>query len=325
MPFSRSVADEAIFFKKRVSQLSLGVGTGRAMAHHGEILQGVFSDDAGGLHRALITLPCPALESVVTFWPEDGNEIRTRPAGMSKAARAARLTLDALGKPDMAGCLTIETNIPISLGFGSSTADVVAAIRAVSVAIGVELRRALVCRLAVAAETASDSIVFGEHAVLFAHREGHVMEFFPGEYPPLMVVGFISPDDPPVDTLMFTPARYDRSEIESFRVLRGLARKAVLDQDVGLLGRVATASARINQRHLPKRHFDDLLKIGENSNALGVQVAHSGNLMGLLMDANDPEVDRKIGAAVEGAAELGFAGFHQFSVNNDVEILGVES
>jgi|GEM_PF-6489125 len=47
--------------------------------------------------------------------------------------------------------------------------------------------------------------------------------------------------------------------------------------------------------------------------------------MGLLMDANDPEVDRKIGAAVEAAAELGFAGFHQFSVNNDVDILGVES
>ncbi len=159
--------------------------------------------------------------------------------------------------------------------------------------MGVELRRTVICRLAVAAETASDSIVFGEQAVLFAHREGRVIEYLPGEFPSLIVVGFISPNDKPVDTLTYVPAHYDRSEIESFRVLRGLARKAILEQNVVLLGHVATASARINQRYLPKRHFEELLQIAAYCDALGVQVAHSGNLMGLLLDASDPNVTER--------------------------------
>ena len=33
-------------------------GFGQVNGHHGEILQGVFPDDAGRLHRGLVTLPC---------------------------------------------------------------------------------------------------------------------------------------------------------------------------------------------------------------------------------------------------------------------------
>ncbi|MEJ5021156.1 kinase [Ochrobactrum vermis] len=321
MSFPRSLPDDLSFSRDLRHPRSLGVGTGRATAHHGEILQGVFTDDDERLHRGLITLPCPSFESVATFWPDERNEVRTRPAGMLKAARAARLTFEALGQFDAGGCLTIESKIPMSLGYGSSTADVVATIRAVSAAMGVELNRAIICRLAVAAETASDSIVFGPQAVLFAQREGHVIEYLPGDYPPLLIVGFISPNDVPVDTLTFAPARYDRSEIESFRVLRGLARKAILEQNVGLLGHVATASARINQRYLPKTHLADLLRLAENCGALGVQIAHSGNRMGLLMDARDPDVADKVETAAKTASKQGFTNVHQFAVNLDVQLL----
>lgn len=321
MSFPRSLANDLSFFQALPRPRSFGVGTGRAMAHHGEILQGVFSDDEERLHRGLITLPCPAFESVATFWPDERNEIRTRPAGMLKAACAARLTFEALGQFDAGGCLTIESNIPMSLGYGSSTADVVATIRAVSAAMSVELNRAIICRLAVAAETASDSIVFGSQAVLFAHRDGHVLEYLPGEYPPLLIVGCVSSNDAPVDTLTFAPARYDRSEIESFRVLRSLARKAILEQDVGLLGHVATASARINQRHLPKTHLAGLLELADDCGALGVQIAHSGNRMGLLMDARDPDAAEKFETAARTAEKQGFTNVHQFSVNLDVQLL----
>src|SRR3546814_1001864 len=51
----------------------LQVGVGRAMAHHGELLQGVFEGDDGRLHRGLITLSLAAQQSTVTFWPgEEG-------------------------------------------------------------------------------------------------------------------------------------------------------------------------------------------------------------------------------------------------------------
>lgn len=323
MHSSQSFAYDRIFSPLLGASRLTTVGTGSAIAHHGEILQGVFPDEAGHLHRGLITLPCSAFESVITYWPDDSGELRTRPTGMNKAARAARLTFELLGQKKCGGCLTIETNVPVSLGFGSSTADVVATIRAVAAAMGVELRRAVICRLAVAAETASDSIVFGEQAVLFAHREGRVIEYLPGEFPSLIIVGFISPNDKPIDTLTYAPAHYDRSEIESFRVLRGLARKAILEQNVVLLGHVATASAQINQRYLPKRHFEELLQIAAYCDSLGVQVAHSGNLMGLLLDASDPNVTEKVAAAFKKAAEHGFMSIHQFAVNVDVQPLRV--
>ncbi|MGK6317133.1 GHMP family kinase ATP-binding protein [Neorhizobium sp. DT-125] len=317
MSFPNSFPFETRTTLGHVYSRPLRVGTGRASAHHGEILQGVFLDEAGRLHRALLTLPFPCAESIATFWPEDGRDIRTRPPGRSKAAKAAALTFQELGYSQVSGCLTIETSIPIGYGYGSSTADVVAAIRAAAAATGVELRRSLICRLAVEAETASDSIAFGERVVLFAHREGRVLEYFPGDYPPLYVVGFVSRDDPPVDTIAFSPAQYDSSEIESFRVLRGLARRAIVDEDASLLGHVATASARINQRHLPKKHFEELLRICEENDGCGVQVAHSGNLMGVLLDGKAFDAPSRAKRAATAAREAGFTDIVRFAVNAD--------
>lgn len=310
-PFDSRPRSEHAFFRP------LRVGTGRAIAHHGELLQGVFPDESGRLHRGLVTLPFPRIASVVTFWPDDGKDIRTRPADRSKAARAATLTFQELGHPYAHGCLTIETSIPVGCGYGSSTADVIAAIRAATAATGAELHRSLVCRLAVAAETASDAVVFEEQAVLFAHREGRVLEYFPGDYPPLHVVGFASRDDAPIDTVAFTPARYDSAEIESFRVLRGLFRRAIHEQDADLLGHVATASARINQRYLPKRHFDVLLQISRDAGACGIQVAHSGNLMGVLIDVKEPDAAERTKTAATAARAFGFTDIVRFSVNVD--------
>jgi len=221
----------------------LQIGIGRATAHHGELLQGVFDGHEGRLHRGLITLPLAAQQSTVTFWPGEEGGLRTRPTNRRKAARAAVLTLEYLGFPDAGGDLTIESDIPVGHGYGSSTADVIATIRATAAAAGATLRRSTVCRLAVAAEGASDAIAFGDQAVLFAHREGSVIEHFGGEYPPLLVVGFRTGGARTIDTDGLPRAHYGPEEIEQFRVLRGLASHAVRQQDPRLIGRVATASA----------------------------------------------------------------------------------
>lgn len=296
---------------------TLQVGVGRAIAHHGELLQGVFSDEDGRLHRGLVTLPLPQIGSVVTFWPDDSEDIRTRPENRSKAACAAKLAFQELGSPQVAGCLTIETSIPIGYGYGSSTADVIAAIRAAAAAIGADLNRSSICRLAVAAETASDALVFDEQAVIFAQREGRVLEYLPGDYPALHVVGFSSRDDVPVDTLAMAPARYESTEIETFRVLRGLIRRAIREQDATLLGRVSTTSATINQRYLEKRHFRTLMQICENGGGCGVQISHSGPLMGVLVDAKAYDAMARVVGIATAARDSGFTDIVTFSVNVD--------
>lgn len=280
------------------------LGHGYAIGHHGEIIQGVFEDSTGQLRRGLVSLLSDTFKAEATFFPDDSGAVRVEPHWKTKARRAAELTLDYIGRP-LGGHLVISSNIPPSWGFGSSTSDVTAATRAVANAFGMELTSKEVARLVVTAETASDPVMFNGRAVLFAQRDAIVIEEFAGAMPALEVLGF-NTDPKGVDTLAFPPARYSWWEIEAFRPLVGLIRRAIHLQEPGLIGQAASASAQINQRFLPKPRFDRLERLVDRVGALGQQVAHSGTLVGLLFNPSDVLLEDRISEARELLAEMGF-------------------
>ncbi|TPL12853.1 kinase [Mesorhizobium sp. B2-4-11] len=290
------------------------VGTATAMAHHGELIQGVFKDDGGRLHRGLVTLPIAGLRSEASFARSDGDAVVVHPDHKVKAAAAARRTLDFLNVTG-GGELILQSSIPVGHGYGSSTADVVASIRAVAAAVNIQLRASSIGRLAVAAERASDAIAFDEHAVLFAQREGMVIENFGGSLPPLLLVGFKANGGVPVDTLQLPPARYDSTEIQEFGVLRALVARAVRLQDPYLLGRAASASAVISQRHLPKQGFGEIADIARRAGACGVQVAHSGSLFGLIFDLFTSNLKRRAALVAQQIRRAGFKDVEVHLVN----------
>jgi uncharacterized protein involved in propanediol utilization len=283
---------------------------GSSIAHHGEILQGIFETPDGQLQRALVTLPCRLLHSFAAFRPGAG-ALSVAPAWRVKALEAARLTLAHLGVPEQGGVLTITANVPVGWGLGSSTSDVIATIRAVAKAFNRQLAPEALASLAVRAEVASDSTMFEDRAVLFAHRDGNLLEDFSRALPSLEVLGFNVADG--VDTVGMQPAAYTLSEIEAFRPLLGLLRRALYTQDASLVGLVASASARINQRHLPKPYFDRLEALVDDLGAAGLQVAHSGSVVGLLFDMADPLRDERIAAGSAKLAELGCRSVWRFS------------
>jgi uncharacterized protein involved in propanediol utilization len=94
-----------------------------------------------------------------------------------------------------------------------------------------------------------------------------------------------------------------------------MARRAVRTVDPALLGRVATASTLLNQRHLPVPQLDGLLAVSEEAGAAGLQVAHSGNVAGLLFDPAVPELDARITESVKRLAELDIEHTWQFITN----------
>lgn len=59
-----------------------------------------------------------------------------------------------------------------------------------------------------------------------------------------------------------------------------------------MLGKACTHSARLNQSLLPKKEFEALEDIARRCGAAGVQVAHSGNVAGILLDARSPDLAR---------------------------------
>jgi uncharacterized protein involved in propanediol utilization len=279
-------------------------GYGRCAAHHGEILRGAFWLD--GPHRpatrALVTLPYPDLTSTaVARLTPDSNAVSVEPAAKSRTALAARLALAELRLP---GGVRVQMsgNIPAGWGLGSSTADVVAVVRAVADAASRQLPDASVARLAATAELAgSDPVMFGDQVTLFAHREGRVLDTLGPLLPPLLVVGCNAAAGTTVDTSAHPPADYGPGELDQLGALLGILRKAVRTGDATLVGAVATRSAAINQRYLPLPVFGELRRVATTSGAVGVQVAHSGTVAGLLYDANDPRATRR---AERGRAEL---------------------
>jgi uncharacterized protein involved in propanediol utilization len=284
------------------------VGIGFAPAHHGELLQGMFTDEAGVPHRALVTLPHPTLGTRAVFRPSYTHCGVLGPPELIKVRRAAILTLGQLPgyrTPAKGGQIGIISTVPRGMGMGSSTSDVTATIRAVADCHGHPLGEEEVARLAVLAECASDSVMIDDRVVLFAQREAVVLESFGERLPPILVLGCDTAPEDEVDTLRLTPAPYDGAEIARFGVLRAAMRRAVATSDVALLGRVATASARINQRYLGKPQLELLLRIGERHGGCGVQVAHSGTVAGLIFDARAEAVGERITRCAEEVARMG--------------------
>jgi uncharacterized protein involved in propanediol utilization len=276
-------------------------------------LQGVTEDESKGLHRVLVSLPCGLFQSRASFSVGRTNELAVDPPWKRKALRAAKLTLERCAGSRLGGRIEIQSNIPIRWGLGSSTADVTAVIRTVANTCDCNLVADEIADLSVKAEHASDSTMFEECVVVFAHRDGIVLERLNRKLPPLEVVGFNTDSTQiGVDTLDFSPARYTWHEIESFRPLLGLLRRAVVLQDSVLLGRVASASARINQRFLPKPNFDQIERIVERVGAIGLQVAHSGTVAALLFEPRSPGLDERIACNRALLRELGILNTWRF-------------
>jgi uncharacterized protein involved in propanediol utilization len=301
-------------------------GVGVAEHHHGEILQGAVRR-AGEVVPCLITLPTRRVGSRARYVPASGDAaapvavagrgdegaravgaasqralservLDVVPAWKLKAARAARLALEFVGAPVGAGRLEIECSVATGVGLGSSTCDVVAAIRAVCAAYGVAAEPDVVARLAVAAEGAADPIMFDREVVLFAQRQGRVLEALGSWVPPYLVVSIdTDAGTDGVDTLSLPPPQYTDAELQAFESLVARARAAFARRDVVAIAAVATESATMNQRCISLRGFREIVDLAHELGALGVQIAHSGTVAGILFDLRAAHAPRTHGPA----------------------------
>lgn len=264
----------------------------RCIAQHGELIQGQLQDHNQRRRRFLISLPCDRLCSTVTFAPAFGERLTVEPVHKTKIRKVVELTLEVVGFSQLGGTILVESNITEGKGYGSSTADCVAGALAAAAAVDRNLTEEEVAEVVVAAEIASDNLMFSR-AVLFAHREGVVLEDLGPRLPRLEVLGIDTDMGGRVNTLDFDPATYDRRQIDRFEALVAGVRRAIRDRDLALLGRMATSSAVINEQFLPKPMFSELYRLAQCVNALGIAVAHSGTVLSFLFDPSDSRMENK--------------------------------
>jgi uncharacterized protein involved in propanediol utilization len=270
-----------------------------ATSHAGEVLQGAIRKE-GRTHRLLLSLPAPTLWTTADITETPGIPFSVRPTWKRKAFHAAIALLDVLQVRPPEIRVQLTTNIPVGKGCGSSTADILATLRALTKYLELQLDEEALAALIVSVEEASDSSVLSQPA-LFRHREGIVHEYLSGNFPDMDVLVFDTEPDTTINTVAMDRAQYSAPEMEAFEELIDMLKEAFQNRSARDIGWVATRSACISQRFLPKPHFERLVRLVADEGGYGLAVSHSGTVASVLLPPGScAELESRITRAVEG-------------------------
>ncbi|GAA3273790.1 MULTISPECIES: GHMP family kinase ATP-binding protein [Dactylosporangium] len=273
-------------------------GVSTCFGTFGELLQGVLPGPDG---HFLVTLPV-ARWTMATFQLDPGvADVEVRPAHKRKALRLAETILAQAGAAS-GGVLTIDSNLPEGKGMASSSADLVATARAMANALQLDMTPHRIERLLRDIEP-TDGVLYPA-VVAFDHRNVRLRSLL-GSLPAMTIIGL--DEGGTVDTVAFNRIAKPFSAADRAEYARLLDRMAVAvaSRDLAGVGAVATRSAVMNQALWPKRTLPAVLDICAEVGALGVVAAHSGTMLGLLLDTADPAYQAKTAAAVRACAALG--------------------
>ncbi|MFC2061378.1 hypothetical protein ACFLUV_02595 [Elusimicrobiota bacterium] len=311
------------------------VGIGVSKGHFGEYLQGHFDDIHGGINdRACITVPLkvnmgncgggktgaedyyelPVAEagSIAVFEPGEDGKVVVEPADKIFSKNTAEFILKLTGKAECSGRLRIVTGGEVSRGLGTSTGDIIATLRAVSDSFSINFKDRLVGQFVTQIEGASDGLMYDD-ATLFITTQGKVLEAYDVEYPAVEILGFdTSIGKAGVDTLDIPPRHYSDEEKEQLVILRSAVKTALEEKNIELLGQVSTSSAQINQRFLKKPHLEEIIELSKKNSAAGIVAAHSGTMVGVIMDVRKMPTEKELKDIIKGLRGLGFSDIKRY-------------
>ncbi|MEC9289719.1 MAG: GHMP kinase [Chloroflexota bacterium] len=257
----------------------LGSATVRAPGVCGELAQGVIE----GIHF-LVTCPVDFYSRVKVDIYSDGPGVEA-PQDCEKAAAAVRRTLFHLKNAKVRAKLSINNPIPRGKGMASSSADLAAAIAATGLALGEEISPYQIAQIALSIEPTDGIMIPG--VALFDHRAGIIRESL-GPPPPMEIVALDLGGT--VDTVQFNMVdrfqRWQSVDEQTGEALR-LLRRGIEEQDPALVGQGASISAEASQTVLAKPRLAEVKEFAESVGAVGVNVGHSGTIMGVLLDARE--------------------------------------
>ncbi|WP_145511957.1 GHMP family kinase ATP-binding protein [Yersinia kristensenii] len=254
----------------------------RCPASCGELIQGWI---LGG--EKLISCPVNWFSTVSVTDGAPGCHERPR---MRQMLRAVLAYFD---QPTDTACglhIDFDSTIPVAKGLASSTADIAATALATARHLGETLEEATLAALCVSLEP-TDSTLFRQ-LTLFDHQTAATQ---------------ISYDwQPEVDILLLESPHILNTEDyhRRHRQTALLASAASLERawqlftqaaerhDNALLGQSTTLSAQASQHLLVKPDFPALLALVEELDLYGLNVAHSGSVVGLLLDRQFHDIEQ---------------------------------
>ena len=242
----------------------------------GEIVQGLVDGQ-----NFLITCPI-ALYSEVTVQLAEKERFLTKTHNI-KSYTAAQKVLEYFEVKNCTIKLHINSQIPRGVGLSSSTADITATCLATAKALKKTISPDTIADIALSIEP-SDGIMY-PGAWIFDHIYGRRREEL-GQIPDMDV--YIINTGEHIDTLIFN----NRHELKMLNINKekqvkealALAYEAFDREDKRLLGDAMIKSAISHQPILYKEHLFEIIALGKEFGAIGVNIAHSGSALGIFCE-----------------------------------------
>ena len=185
---------------------------------------------------------------------------------------------DFLGISTEVKVIAYQGELPIGKGYSSSTADIVSYLYALTSSQGFSYSPRELTQLAVEIE-ASDSVAFENWTVInpLTGKILHQTAWKPELYVYILEPEtYLSTED--IDRMVVSPAYPYQESSKLFDLYQTACREKSLQK----LGLLATKSARLNNQRLPKPYLEEIIQLAIDYGSIGVNVAHSGTIVGIL-------------------------------------------
>lgn len=250
----------------------------RAPGSCGELVQGTIAGQ-----NFLVTCPVALFSEV-----EIDTSISLAGCCGDKIKQAIQKTMTYLKIADTQWNLSVRSELPEGKGMASSSADISAACQAIAITAKRLLTPNEIADIALSIEPTD--AVFYPGITMFDHVRGIQRKIL--GIPPEIVVAIFDVGGA-IDTLQFNQrndllALNRDKERQVTKALELVARGLAMG-DARLIGKGATMSAIANQGILYKPCLDTMIGIAEKHDAVGVNVAHSGTVIGILFADSSAE------------------------------------
>lgn len=181
--------------------------------------------------------------------------------------------------------LDIDSNISVGKGMASSTADIGATIRATLSLLNKKLNNEEISYIASEIEP-TDSILLYENSI-FNPINGNVKSYLsPLEKAKVII---LEPDEILETSLIRSNPSYLEKKLENRDIIKksfNLLEEGLYKNDLKIIGKACTLSSLANENILKKPYLNEIVDISEKMDAYGVNIAHSGTVIGMLVDDN---------------------------------------
>lgn len=179
--------------------------------------------------------------------------------------------------------LNINSNIPIGKGMASSTADIGATIKATLSILNKDLGNEEISRIASEIEP-TDSILLYKNSI-FNPVNGQVKKYLSTLNNGRVII--LEPDEILETSIIRSNPNYLDIKLENKAIINksfNLLEEGLREQDLKLIGKACTLSSLANENIHKKPHLNKIIEISNKMGAYGVNIAHSGTVIGILID-----------------------------------------